>query len=88
MTRAKGPKHTVYYRRRREGRTNYAKRLALVKSGKTRMTVRRSNKGVVIQFINFEHEGDRTLLTVTGTTWRNSTNGHPRGTNGRHISPG
>ncbi len=67
MTRAKGPKHKVYYRRRREGRTNFAKRLALVKSGKTRMTVRKSNKGIVIQFISFGHEGDKTLLTVTGT---------------------
>jgi large subunit ribosomal protein L18 len=66
MTRAKGPKHKVYYRRRREGRTNYAKRLALVKSGKTRMIVRRSNKSIVIQFIDFDPKGDKTLLTVTG----------------------
>jgi len=49
MTRAKGPSYVVYYRRRREGKTDYAKRLALVKSGKTRMVVRRSNKGLVIQ---------------------------------------
>ncbi len=66
MTRAKGPSYRVYYRRRREGRTNYSKRLALIKSGKTRMVVRRSNKGVVVQFINFDPKGDRTILTVTG----------------------
>lgn len=66
MTRAKGPSYKVYYRRRREGRTNFAKRLALVKSGKTRMTVRRSNKNIVVQFINFEPKGDKTLLTVNG----------------------
>ena len=64
MTRAKGPSHKVYYRRRREGKTNYAKRLALVKSGKTRLVVRRSNSGLVVQFINFDPKGDRTLLTV------------------------
>lgn len=66
MTRAKGPSYKLYYRRRREGRTNYAKRLALVKSNKTRMVVRRSNKGVVVQFVDFEPKGDKTLLTVTG----------------------
>lgn len=67
MTRAKGPSFRLYFRRRREGKTNFAKRLALVKSGKTRMVVRRSNKGIVIQFIDFDPKGDRTLLTVTGT---------------------
>jgi large subunit ribosomal protein L18 len=66
MTRAKGPSYKVYYRRRREGKTNFEKRLALVKSGKTRMTVRRSNSGIVVQFINFDPKGDKTLLTVTG----------------------
>ena len=64
MTRAKGPSFKVSYRRRREGRTNYAKRLSLVKSGKTRLVVRRSNTGLVVQFINFDPKGDKTLLTV------------------------
>ena len=68
MTRAKGPSFRVYFRRRREGKTNFAKRLALVKSGKTRMVVRKSNSGVLVQFINFDPKGDRTLLTVNGTT--------------------
>ena len=67
MTRAKGPRYRSPFRRRKEGRTNFAKRLALVKSGKTRMVVRRSNKGIVVQFINFDPKGDRTLLTVSGT---------------------
>ncbi|MEW6035155.1 MAG: 50S ribosomal protein L18 [Candidatus Micrarchaeota archaeon] len=67
MTKAKGPSFRVYFRRRREGKTNFAKRLALVKSGKTRMVVRRSNKGVLVQFVDFDPKGDRTLLTVSGT---------------------
>ncbi|MEW6749121.1 MAG: 50S ribosomal protein L18 [Candidatus Micrarchaeota archaeon] len=66
MSRAKGPSYRIYFRRRREGKTNFAKRLALVKSGKTRMVVRRSNSGITIQFVDFEPEGDKTLLTVTG----------------------
>ncbi|HSB47078.1 MAG TPA: 50S ribosomal protein L18 [Candidatus Bilamarchaeum sp.] len=67
MTKAKGPSFKLYFRRRREGKTNFAKRLALIKSGKTRMVVRRSNSGVVVQFIDFDPKGDKTLLTVTGT---------------------
>lgn len=67
MTRAKGPSFRLYFRRRREGKTNFAKRLALVKSGKTRMVVRRSNKGIVVQFVDFDPKGDKTILTVTGT---------------------
>jgi len=67
MSRAKGPRFRAPFRRRRQGKTNFAKRLALVKSGKTRMVVRRSNKNIVIQFIDFGPEGDKTLLTVSGT---------------------
>jgi large subunit ribosomal protein L18 len=66
MTKAKGPSFRVYFRRRREGKTNFAKRLALVKGGKTRMVVRRSNKGIMVQFIDFDPKGDKTLLTVSG----------------------
>ncbi|MCI0503188.1 50S ribosomal protein L18 [Candidatus Micrarchaeota archaeon] len=67
MTRADGPSFKVYFRRRREGKTNFAKRLALVKSGKTRMVVRRSNKNILVQFVDFDPKGDKTLLTVSGT---------------------
>lgn len=66
MTRATGPSYRMYFRRRRSGKTNFRKRLALVKSGKTRMIVRRSNKNILIQFVDFDPEGDKTLLTVTG----------------------
>lgn len=66
MTRAKSPVYKVPLRRRREGRTNYKKRLGLIKSGKTRMVVRRSNRYVTVQFINFDPAGDKTLLSVSG----------------------
>lgn len=66
MTKAKSPIFKVPFRRRREGKTNFAKRLALIKSGKPRMVIRRSNKGVLVQFVEFDPKGDRTLVTVTG----------------------
>jgi large subunit ribosomal protein L18 len=67
MTKAEGPSFKIYFRRRREGKTNFAKRLALVKSGRTRMVVRRSNQNILVQFIDFDPKGDKTLLTVSGT---------------------
>ena len=41
---AKGKRYSVKFRRRREGKTNYKKRLAFVKSDLPRLVVRRSNK--------------------------------------------
>jgi len=64
MTKATGPTYRVHFRRRRANLTNYAKRLALVKSGSTRMVVRKSNRGVLVQFVDYGETGDRTLLTV------------------------
>jgi len=66
MTKAEGPIYKVSFRRRREGKTDYRKRLALVKSDKIRMVVRRSNRFVLVQFIKFEPSGDRTLVGVDG----------------------
>ncbi|MFH2106582.1 MAG: 50S ribosomal protein L18 [Candidatus Micrarchaeota archaeon] len=63
MTKAKSPVYVVKFRRRRSGRTNYRKRLNLVKSGKTRAVVRRSNRSILIQFINFDPVGDKTLVS-------------------------
>lgn len=58
MPKATGPVYNVPFRRRRDVLTNYAKRLALVKSGKPRMVVRASNKRVTAQFITFAGAGD------------------------------
>lgn len=49
------------YRRRREAKTNYAKRLALIKSREPRMVIRKSNKNIIIQFIEFDAGGDRVI---------------------------
>ncbi|MBU0586138.1 50S ribosomal protein L18 [Candidatus Micrarchaeota archaeon] len=52
------------FRRRRQGKTNYAKRLAFVKAGQTRMVVRKSNRGFTIQFVNYDEKGDRTVYSM------------------------
>ncbi len=53
----------VPYKRRREGKTNYKKRLKLVSSGKPRFIVRISNKYVTCQVTKFKPEGDITVCT-------------------------
>jgi len=51
-------------RRRREKKTNYKKRLALVKSEKTRLVIRRSLNNMRVQFVNFKETGDVTLVSA------------------------
>jgi len=60
VSKATGPVYKVPFRRRRKNLTNYAKRLALLKSGLPRLVVRKSNKGIVVQIISFTDKGDKT----------------------------
>ena len=55
---ADGPRYTVRYRRRREGRTDYKLRRALVRSGKPRAVVRLTNNYVLVQVSDAEAKGD------------------------------
>ena len=55
---AHGPIYRVPMRRRREGRTDYRLRLALLKSRKTRVVVRVTNNNTIVQFVDFDPAGD------------------------------
>ncbi|MEM0350880.1 MAG: 50S ribosomal protein L18 [Archaeoglobaceae archaeon] len=61
---AKGPRYKVPHRRRREGKTNYRKRLKLLLSKKPRLVVRITNQRVIAQIIEYRPEGDRVLAAV------------------------
>lgn len=63
---ATGPRYKVPFRRRREGRTNYYIRKKLLSSGETRAVVRRSQKNVSVQFVDFTMEGD--VVTACATS--------------------
>ena len=65
-----GPILAVKFRRRRLGLTNYKKRLALVKSKKSRLIVRISNQYIKLQVVNFEEKGDKVLLSVNSKELR------------------
>src|SRR3989344_2220378 len=55
----------VAYRRKREGKTDYRLRLKLAMSGKPRLVIRRTNKHIITQVVQFQQDGDRILVTAT-----------------------
>jgi len=55
---AKNAVYTVKYRRKVAGKTNYKKRLDLLKSGIPRLVVRMSNSSVIVQIIEYTPDGD------------------------------
>ncbi len=59
-----GPRYHVKPRRHREGRTDYRKRLRLLKSRKTRIVVRKSLKNISVQFVEYNPEGDKIIISV------------------------
>jgi len=54
----------LQHRRRREKKTDFRTRLALLKSGKTRLVVRRRLNNISVQFINFHMNGDKTVASA------------------------
>ncbi|MEK6916838.1 MAG: 50S ribosomal protein L18 [Nanoarchaeota archaeon] len=57
-------KHTILYRRKSEGRTDYKKRISFLKSKTPRLVVRRFNKNVVAQLIQYHPDGDKVLASA------------------------
>ena len=61
---ATGPRHRVPFRRRREGKTNYRSRRALVLSRTPRLVVRLSLKHTVVQVTEAEAVGDKVVVSA------------------------
>lgn len=53
----------VQHRRKRENKTNYYKRLNLLKSSKPRLVIRVKSASVLIQLIGFKSDGDEILVS-------------------------
>lgn len=60
-----GPRYHIKPRRRREGKTDYRKRLALLKSRTTRIVIRKSINNTTIQFVKYNDKGDNIVATAT-----------------------
>ncbi len=58
--------YTVNYRRKRQGKTEYRNRLRLIQSKRTRLVIRKSNKNIIIQAVNYDQNGDK-IVTMTNT---------------------
>ena len=57
----------IPYRRKRAGRTDYRKRLVLLKSGLPRLVVRMSNRNAQVQFVRYAPDGDQVIATARAT---------------------
>jgi len=57
----------MQYRRKREGRTDYKRRLTLLKSHMPRLVIRGSNKSVQAQIVIYEADGDKVVATARAT---------------------
>ncbi|MBM3308815.1 MAG: 50S ribosomal protein L18 [Candidatus Altiarchaeales archaeon] len=60
---ATGPTYRVDYRRKRESKTNYKKRIETLKSGLPRLVIRPSNKHVTVQLVRYHKDGDKVEVT-------------------------
>ncbi len=50
--------------RKRSAKTNYKRRIALLKSGLPRIVVRRSNRRILVQAISYDRKGDMVLASA------------------------
>ena len=57
----------MQHKRRRNLKTNYKKRLALIKSEKARLVIRKRLNNISVQFINFDSKGDKTIASAFST---------------------
>lgn len=63
-----GKTFTVPFRRKRQGRTYYKKRLKLLLSNKYRFVVRKSLKNLQVSVIEYNPNGDKVVFTVNSNT--------------------
>ena len=61
---ARGPRYRRPFRRRVEGKTNYQRRLRLLKSRKLRLVIRASNNHVRVQIVESKIGGDKVLISA------------------------
>ncbi len=84
---AHGPTFRVNLRRRRQGRTDYRTRLALLRSRSTRLVVRKTNNDLIVQFVEYDETGDRIVATAKATELRKmGFTGHTGNTSAAYLA--
>jgi len=71
---SKGPRYRVKPRRRREGKTDYRKRLNLLSSHNTRMVVRKTLSQTIVQFVEYKEDGDNIISSAVSKELKNRYN--------------
>lgn len=61
---AKNRNYTLKLKRKRNVKTNYRKRLILLKSKKPRLVIRKSLNNVILQLIQYHKDGDRIIVSA------------------------
>lgn len=61
---ASGSNYKVAFRRRREGKTDYATRAKVLHLDRPRLVVRVSNANVIVQVIEYGSNGDKTVVSA------------------------
>ena len=61
---SEGPRYRVPFRRRREGKTDYRTRLALLKGDSPRAVVRLTNRRVLVALTGYDATGDRVVAAA------------------------
>ncbi|MCX8205604.1 MAG: 50S ribosomal protein L18 [Candidatus Micrarchaeota archaeon] len=64
MAKATRSTYRVSFRRRREGRTTYSKRIAMLKSGEARLVARKTSSGIIAQVVLYSPQGDRVVASA------------------------
>jgi len=57
----------VEYRRKRNGKTNYKKRLNLLLSKKPRLVIRKTLTSTISQIVNYDENGDKTIISANSS---------------------
>ncbi len=75
-------RYTLKARRRRQGKTDYRKRLSLLKSRQTRLVIRKSNANTTVQLVRYEPDGDVVVAQASTSQlsalgWKGSTGNLP-----------
>lgn len=64
------PTFTMPFKRRREGKTDYARRLKLLNSQKPRLVVRKTLKYLTASVVEYSEKGDNTIATASSKELR------------------
>ncbi len=77
-----GPKFRVPFRRKRDGKTDYRTRLKLLLSERPRLVIRKTNKRIIAQLVEYTPKGDKVLASsdskeLEGYGWKGGNSDMP-----------